>query len=193
MMKKLTALCGALVLAVSLSGCGISGEQLPALVLESSSAVDSTVESGAQTSSALESGAESEAQVEDVPDTEFEDSLEGLCDYFTANKLVTGEPVEMAYETIGATGGYRFRFTLNKSTVQVELYSYDLDQLNDQAQEVLTSVRENGTFTMLKNQVPATLNGDGKYMLLYTDGSKEAENQAQKERAIALFEEFYQS
>ena len=34
MMKKLTALCGALVLALSLSACGGTATQLPALVLE---------------------------------------------------------------------------------------------------------------------------------------------------------------
>ena len=109
-----------------------------------------------------------EIQVEEVPDTEFEDTIDGLCDYLSANKAVTGDPTEMAYETIGATEGYRFRFILGKSTVQVEVYSFDLDNLGDQAQTVLDSVREKGSFTMLDNEVPATLNSDGKYLLIYT-------------------------
>ena len=96
----------------------------------------------------------------------------------------------MAYETIGAQDGYRFRFILNGSTVQVEVYSYDVNNLNEQGQTVLDSVKADGSFTMLDNDVPATLNSDGKYMLLYTDGSTSAENTAQRERVLQLFEAF---
>ena len=109
----------------------------------------------------------------------------------SANKAVTGDPTEMAYETIGATGGYRFRFILGKSTVQVEVYSFDLDNLGDQAQAVLDSVREKGSFTMLDNEVPAVLNSDGKYLLIYTDAGTDAVNTAQKERVTGLFTSFY--
>ena len=86
--------------------------------------------------------------------------------------------------------GYRFRFILNGSTVQVEVYSYDVNNLNEQGQTVLDSVKAEGSFTMLDNDVPATLNSDGKYMLLYTDGSTSAENTAQRERVLQLFEAF---
>ena len=53
---------------------------------------------------------------------------------------------------------------------------------------MLDSVKADGSFTMLDNDVPATLNSDGKYMLLYTDGSTSAENTAQRERVLQLFE-----
>ena len=180
MLKKLLALAAAAALALTMAACGATGEQLPSLVLESASA-----------SSGAESGKEEAAPVEEVPAEEFEDSLEGLCDYLAANKAVAGDPVEMAYETIGAQGGYRFRFQFNRSTVQVEVYAFPLEDLDDRAQEVLSSVREEGSFTMLDNQVPATLNSDGKYMLLYTDGSKDEENAAQRDRVVELFEAFY--
>lgn len=184
MMKKLTALCGALVLALSLSACGGTGTQLPALVLESSSSAASQV-------SGAESGTQAEPTVEEVPYTEFEDSLDGLCDFLTANKAVAGEPTEMAYETIGAAGGYRYRFILNNSTVQVEVYAFDLENLGEQGQAVLDSVKESGQFPMLDNQVPATLSGSGQYMMIYTDNSTSAENTAQKERVLGLFQGFY--
>ena len=51
-------------------------------------------------------------------------------------------------------------------------------------------MKAEGSFTMLDNDVPATLNSDGKYMLLYTDGSTSAENTAQRERVLQLFEAF---
>ena len=44
---------------------------------------------------------------------------------------------------------------------------------------------------MLDNQVPATLSGSGQYMMIYTDNSTSAENTAQKERVLGLFQGFY--
>ena len=157
MMKKLTALCGALVLALSLSACGGTATQLPALVLE-----DPAASNAASQVSGTESGTQAEPTVEEVPYTEFEDSLDGLCDFLTANKAVAGEPTEMAYETIGAAGGYRYRFILNNSTVQVEVYAFDLENLGEQGQAVLDSVKESGQFPMLDNQVPATLSAPAR-------------------------------
>lgn len=186
MMKKLTALCGALVLALSLSACGGTATQLPALVLE-----DPAASNAASQVSGAESGTQAEPTVEEVPYTEFDDSLDGLCDFLTANKAVAGEPTEMAYETIGAAGGYRYRFILNNSTVQVEVYAFDLENLGEQGQAVLDSVKESGQFLMLDNQVPATLSGSGQYMMIYTDNSTSAENTAQKDRVLGLFQGFY--
>lgn len=192
MLKKLLALVATAALAVTLTACTGTGEQLPGLTLETSSASTSSTTSGVDVPTASdEEDAQVEIQVEEVPDTEFEDTIDGLCDYLSANKAVTGDPTEMAYETIGATEGYRFRFILGKSTVQVEVYSFDLDNLGDQAQTVLDSVREKGSFTMLDNEVPATLNSDGKYLLIYTDTSTDATNVAQKERVTELFTSFH--
>ena len=53
MMKKLTALCGALVPALSLSACGGTATQLPALVLE-----DPAASSAASQVSGTESGSD---------------------------------------------------------------------------------------------------------------------------------------
>ena len=114
MFKKILALAAAAALALTLAACGGTGEQLPTLVLEDPSASNT-----ASDVSGVESGAQ--PTVEEVPDTEFPDTLDGLCDFLTANKAVAGEPTEMAYETIGAQDGYRFRFILNGSTVQVEV------------------------------------------------------------------------
>ena len=192
MLKKLLALVATVALAVTLTACTGTGEQLPGLTLETSSASTSSTTSGVDVPTASdEEDAQVEIQVEEVPDTEFEDTIDGLCDYLSANKAVTGDPTEMAYETIGATEGYRFRFILGKSTVQVEVYAFDLDNLGDQAQTVLDSVREKGSFTMLDNEVPATLNSDGKYLLIYTDTSTDATNVAQKERVTELFTSFH--
>lgn len=183
MMKKLTAAFGALALALTLTACGGTVEQLPTLSLETSSTA-----SGASETSGVESG-QSQEQVP-VADVGYEDTLDGLCSYLEAAKAVTGEPTEMAYETIGAVGGYRYRFLLGGSTVQVEVYQYDLDNLNEQGQSVLDSVRDAGSFHLLDKDVPATLSASGKYLLIYTDSSTSEANTQQRERVTQLFVNF---
>lgn len=185
MMKKLTAALGALVLALTLTACGSTVEQLPTLSLETSSTA-----SGVSETSGVESGSQETAEPQEVADTDFEDSLTGLCDFLEANSAVTGDPTEMAYETIGAVGGYRYRFLLGGSTVQVEVYQYDLDNLNEQGQSVLDSVRDAGSFHLLDKDVPATLSASGKYLLIYTDSSTSEANTQQRERVTQLFVNF---
>ena len=186
MMKKILALAAAAVLALTLTACTGTTEQLPTLTLGTESSQTSGTESG------TESGAESSQteELEPVSDEEFEDSLDGLCQYLEVNKGVTGEPTEMAYETIGATGGFRYRFLLNGSTVQVEVYSFDLENLNEQGQECVSSVKEKGFFELLDKEIPATLNQAGDKLMIYTDTSTNEQNVSQKERVLKLFQDF---
>lgn len=188
MMKKILAMAAAAALALTLTACAGTTEQLPTLTLGSQSSQASGAESG--TESGVESGASETVEVENVSDQDFEDSLDGLCQYLEANKAVTGDPTEMAYETIGATGGYRYRFTLNGSTVQVEVYSFDRDNLNEQGMECLTSVKEKGFFVLLDKEIPATLNQKENLMMIYTDTSDNEQNVSQKERVLQLFQDF---
>ena len=179
MIKKILALAGSALLCLSLSACATTGEQLPTLALPET-----------QTSSGVESGTETAAP-DPVPQDDYEDNLDGLCQYMEANYIVTGDPVEMAYETIGASDGFRYRFKYNGVTLQVEFYEFDLNNLNEKGQACLDSVKETGKFTMLDNQVPATLSDNGKYLMIYTDANDSEENKAQQERAQELFTGFY--
>lgn len=188
MMKKLLAAAAALALALTLTACTGTVEQLPTLDLGTSSSAVSSGESGV--SSGVESGTESQpeaAQPDPVSDKDFDDTLDGLCQYLEANRGVTGEPTEMAYETIGAVGGFRYRFHLNGSTVQVEVYEYDVENLDEQGQVCWDSVKSQGFFTLLDKEIPATLNENGKYMMIYTDTSTNEANVSQKERVMDLF------
>lgn len=190
MIKKLMALAGAAVLALTLTACGGTTEKLPTLDLGTSE-TSSTASGTESSTSGTESGAESsQAEAEPVSDKDFEDSADGLCQYLEANRGVAGDPTEMAYETIGAVDGYRYRFTLNNSTVQVEVYQYDLENLNEQGQTVLGDVKEKGFFTLLDKEIPAVLSDSGKYLMIYTDSSTSEENTAQKERVLELFQGF---
>lgn len=116
------------------------------------------------------------------------DNLDGLCEYMAEGLAFAGDPVEMSYQVIGAVAGVRYRFTYNGSTVQVELYEFDLDHLDETGKACLGSVEEKGSFTVLDKEVPAVLNG--KYLMVYTDGSKDEKNTAQRERVENLFQDF---
>ena len=116
------------------------------------------------------------------------DTLEGLCEYMAEGLAFAGDPVEMSYKEIGAIAGVRYRFTYNGSTVQVEFYEFDPDNLDEKGKACLDSVQEKGVITVLDNEVPAVLNG--KYLMIYTDTSKKEENTAQRERVEQLFLDF---
>lgn len=163
MAKKLVGLVLAVMMLASLAACGSPTQGMPKLELP---------EDGQIMMSKI-----------GRPDT-----LDGLCEYMAEGMAITGDPVEMSYKEIGAIGGVRYRFLYNSSTVQVELYEFDLDNLDEKGQECLDSVKEKGEFTVLDNEVPAVLNG--KYLMIYTDESKKEESTAQKERVEQLFLDF---
>lgn len=163
MARKIVEVLFCVCMLLSLTACGGTGQSLPRLELPE----------------------DGQIQMNKMgrPDT-----LDGLCEYMADGMAFAGDPVEMSYKEIGAIGGVRYRFTYNGSTVQVELYEFDPDNLDEKGKECLDSVKEKGKFTVLDNEVPAVLNG--KYMMIYTDASKKEENTAQKERVEQLFKDF---
>ncbi len=162
-MKKICGLLLAVLALLSLAGCGGPGQSLPSLTLPEDGEIMMTKIGR--------------------PDT-----LEGLCEYMAEGLAVAGDSVEMSYQVIGAVAGVRYRFTFHGSTVQVELYEFDLDSLDETGKACLDSVQEKGSFTMLDKEVPAVLNG--KYLMVYTDSSKDEKNTAQRERVENLFQDF---
>ena len=163
MLKKIVALLFSLLLMTGLSACGAPGQSLPTLELP---------EDGQIMMSKIGRA----------------DTLEGLCEYMAEGLAITGDPVDMSYDVIGAVAGVRYRFTYNGSTVQVELYEFDLDNRGETGKACLDSAGEKGSFPVLDKEVPAVLNG--KYLMVYTDASKKEENTAQRERVEQLFMDF---
>ena len=58
------------------------------------------------------------------------------------------------------------------------------------AQACLDSVKAQGTFTVLDNQVPAVLSDNGRYLMIYTDAGDSEESAAQRQRVEELFRGF---
>lgn len=195
MWKKIAALALAAVLMMTLAACGSTTASLPELVLETSTGEDGTT-----------------ALRHKEPTGVYEDSLAGLFEYMKAGQALTLEDgvaakeggmtadedissfVQMSFKEIGALDGYRCQFKFNSSTVQVELYSFDPDDLDEKGQVCISSVKENGSFEVLGNEVKAVLHPSGKYLMIYTDQNAEKNdlNMAQQKWAEELFLGFQQ-
>ncbi len=160
-------LCVLMIAAVS-AGCGYKD----ALSKNNTSATQST-----------------EAAQEATPDEpkakDFDDNLNGLCDYFGQLGYVTLKDdkideslvVKMDASLIGAKEGKKFNAKYGSQPVTIELYEYDLNNLNDTAKSVIDSVKQTGKFTILDlPEVEAYLSDSGKYMLIYSDESIDDEN-----------------
>lgn len=168
-MKKFISavLCVAIVAAV-LSGCGYKD----ALSKDNTATTQST-----------------EAKQEATPDEpkaeDFNDNLNGLCEYFGQlgyvtlkdNKIDESLVVKMDASLVGAKEGKKFNTKYGNQSVVIELYEYDLNNLNGTAKTVIDSVKQTGEFTILNlPEVEAYLSDSGKYILIYTDESIDDEN-----------------
>ena len=165
-MKKkiiLGAMAAAVVTAVTLTGCGGSGE-----TVEAPSVVAGTMEMS-----------ELDAK-----------GLEGLCDYLEGNGIIAGNYVEMKADVLGAVDGRKYQFKFGDTTIITEFYEFDLNNLNETAKATIDSVKEKGTFSVLGTEVKALATESGKYVYIYGDTKTDEKNVAQMQKAVDLIQEF---
>ena len=135
----------------------------------------------------------------------YKDTYDDLLTYLSAwgyiNPLEKNKGVtytEMRADLIGAKQGRRFNAQHAKD-VTIELYEFDLSKQNATADEVMTSVKTNGSFkNLFGDSVDGVyLSGKGKYMMVYNDASikddtKETdENYTKRQDVIEKFEAFH--
>lgn len=133
------------------------------------------------------------SQVQSKPSADsYEDNLTGLEKYLTANSVLSGDPVTMQAEFIGAKSGAKYQFGFNgNNNVTAELYEFAPDSLNDTAKTVQSDVKSKGSFTMMGQQVKAVLSDSGKYLMIYKDTATADQNKAREEQVTKLFKEFH--
>ncbi|MBR4887702.1 MAG: hypothetical protein IKU17_01000 [Clostridia bacterium] len=132
------------------------------------------------------SSAEDTNSTVSVNPADYDLNLAGLANCLQAAGYIAGDPTEMEASFIGAALGRRYAFEYNKSAVVVEMYEYDEAAVADS--EVLKSVDETGSFTILGTNVSAI--HAGRYLFIYNDASEKEENIARRDAVIAMFEEF---
>lgn len=84
------------------------------------------------------------------------------------------------------------------SNIIIELYSYDTKKTNSTADEIVKSVKDNGTFSIYGlPDVTAYLSDNGNYLMIYTDTAidktnpdKNSDNYKHREQVIKDFKAF---
>ena len=148
----------------------------------------------------------SSATADEPKPADFKDNLEGLISYFTEleylamkdGKLDESSVTVMDASLIGAKEGKKFITAYGGKAITIELYEYDLKNLNDTAKTVIESVKNSGEFTILDlPSVKANLSDNEKYLMIYTDSSiddakpdKESDNYKHREEVIKNFKSF---
>lgn len=136
-----------------------------------------------------------------INQSDYKNDLEGLEQYLTALNYIpeNAAATQMMYNVIGAKGGDRYNFTVDKNAVYVELYEYDPDHLNEEAERVLNEVQKDGKFYVFDDKnlndnvaYEAELSYNGKYLLIYIDNSTNDNLVQRKKDFTNAVKEFYQ-
>lgn len=107
-----------------------------------------------------------------------EEGIAKLCNELFDEKLIEEEATDMQNEVIGAIAGYRFTAKISDSeSALVEIYEFDPNNLNDTAKNVISEVKEDGSFNMLDiSDVEAELSDNEKYLMIYDDSKSTGDN-----------------
>lgn len=175
-MKKKLAIIFSVMLAFSLTACGVGN-------ISSDSSASSQQTDSSQAASAASS---------QLSDKSVDDSLDGLVTFLKANAGVSGDPTTMRADFIGAKEGEKYTYGYNggKNNVTLEVYEYDLTNLNDTAKQVISQVKSSGQYESMGTQVNAVLSDSGKYLMILNDTSKDDANKAYVESVNELLKGF---
>ena len=172
-MKKIIAFLLSVLLVLSLAGCGGKVEAGPTQV-------------------------EDPENRDSVKYTDYEDTLEGLCEYmadlgyaYDFKEDATGDeakdPISMRAQMIGAERGYKFTYGYDGKTGVLELYFYT--NTDNQWYE---QIKEEGKLTVAEGldggTVEAVLSDNGKYVMIH---SYEGKNEERMEAIKDAFKGFY--
>lgn len=170
-MKKLIILALAIVMAGTVTACGMG-------------------DVGGPNSSGSAQSAASQAVSSAVGSQDMEDNLAGLQKYLAANSVVSGDPAPMKADFIGAKSGVKYHIS---NSLSIELYEFDPSGLNSEANRVLSDTKSKGSFTVMGTTVPAVVSDSGKYLMIYRETASNDESKTHESNAIKLFKEFKKS
>lgn len=136
---------------------------------------------------------------------DYKNNFEGLCNYFAAygyiNPKYDDKNTEMDASLIGAKVGKKFTAIRiddkDVNNITIELYEYDTQNHNATADEVIGSVKEDGTFSIIElPRVNAYLSDNGKYLMIYTDkgldeSKTDSDNYKWREEVLEKFKTFH--
>ena len=136
---------------------------------------------------------------------DYSNDLDGLSKYFSAygyiNYKDTSKATEMDASLIGAKTGKKFTAVKiddkDVKNITIELYEFNTEEKKSTADEVIASVKSNGTFSILNlPEVKAYLSDNGKFLMIYTDkgldeSKTDSENYKWREEVLEKFKSFH--
>lgn len=138
---KLCALILAAIAVISFTGCGMKTATIPE---------------------------ENKVKVSEMDDNAA--GVEAICKKFVEKEYVSDDCIKTDASLIGAKSGYRFdNVAYNGSKFSLEIYEYE-DINTDIAKNVISSVKENGSFDLFGRTVSyCHMSDNDKYLLIYPD------------------------
>ena len=136
---------------------------------------------------------------------DYKNDFEGLCNYFAAygyiNPKDESKSTEMDASLIGAKIGKKFTAVKmddkDVKDITIELYEFDTQSQNATADEVVKSVKADGTFSILElPDVKAYLSDNGKFLMIYNDkgldeSKTDSDNYKWREEVLEKFKSFH--
>lgn len=136
---------------------------------------------------------------------DYKNDFEGLCNYFAAygyiNPKDESKYTEMDASLIGAKVGKKFTAVRmddkDVKDITIELYEYNLDNPPATADEVIASVKKDGTFSILDlPDVKAYMSDNGKFLMIYNDKGldetkTDSDNYKWREEVLEKFKAFH--
>lgn len=119
-----------------------------------------------------------------------EDNLNGMLTYLKGNGIIKEATKEMKAEMIGAVAGTMVETIYGDKTAFVEIYEFDLNNLNDKAKDVIANVKDNSKFISMDGEANAAMSNNGKFIMIYKDQFTDDTNKAIQERGLSLFRDF---
>ncbi len=124
------------------------------------------------------------------PVEEYDQTFDGMLECMKDRGYIQGVPMTMSADLIGATRGYRYKYTFEKSNITVEFYEYDLNNLSDRANEVINQVKNDKTFSMNDDTVSAVLSNNCSCLMIYNYSKDDEANQQRLTDVENLLKEF---
>lgn len=114
----------------------------------------------------------------------YKNNLDDLVKYLISMNYLPSkeEPTAMLAKSIGAVKGYKYEFKVDGKGTLVELYEYNLGELDSNAQRVRSEIIETGSFHLFKDKsvddttyaAAISDDGKGKYMVMYSGTEERA-------------------
>lgn len=95
----------------------------------------------------------------------YEKNLDGMISYLKDTQLIIGEGTDMSFDFIGAKAGKKFVYSYSGVNITCEIYEFDTANLNQTAKDIVSSVKEKGTFTSLDKEIKAQLSKNEQFMM----------------------------